>query len=194
MRRRGVQLVEDAPVVTNINLLMRSNPASFEEHHDRTQTDQQDKAMSKERGRSCLSIPKPPSFLLLRRKKPEDEDKWEGDLYGENERGHRYSCGLPPRASSSASSEHPSNLRGMSPREEADELKRMLRMSLKTSDELRKRLCMLSRYYEDLLQRLHNDRQNMETDLVRQISMTERRLSEVQAELAVEKCYRRQLE
>ncbi len=48
---------------------------------------------------------------------------------------------------------------------------------MKTSEELRKRLAMISRYYENLVRRLQDtmvelrsDRANMEKDLVNQIS------------------------
>jgi hypothetical protein len=94
---------------------------------------------------------------------------------------------------------------GISANEQADELKLLLRTSHKTADELRKRLAMLNRYYEDLVQRLNNDHQNIERDLVEQLCAVqlskrravedlERQLCETQAQLAIEKCYKRRIE
>jgi predicted nucleic acid-binding Zn-ribbon protein len=68
-------------------------------------------------------------------------------------------------------------LTGISLQKQVDEMNERLLASMKASEELRKRLAMISRYYENLVRRLQDnmvelksDRVRMETDLVNQIS------------------------
>jgi hypothetical protein len=68
-------------------------------------------------------------------------------------------------------------LTGISLQKQIDEMNGRLLASMKASEELRKRLAMISRYYENLVRRLQermvemkSDRVRMETDLVNQIS------------------------
>jgi hypothetical protein len=68
-------------------------------------------------------------------------------------------------------------LTGISLQKQVDEMNERLLASMKASEELRKRLAMISRYYENLVRRLQDnmvelksDRARMETDLVNQIS------------------------
>jgi hypothetical protein len=68
-------------------------------------------------------------------------------------------------------------LAGISLQKQVDEMNERLLASMKASEELRKRLAMISRYYENLVRRLQenmvelkSDRARMETDLVNQIA------------------------
>jgi predicted nuclease with TOPRIM domain len=68
-------------------------------------------------------------------------------------------------------------LSGISLQKQVNEMNERLLASMKASEELRKRLAMISRYYENLVRRLQDnmaelksDRARMETDLVNQIS------------------------
>lgn len=182
----------------------RQQPQPQHQHASHTKEASKSCLSLPEASKSCLSMPKPPQFLSRRKKKASGKQDWEHHHQQYARPYHRRSP-LPPLSSSSSSLSTIKLHGGISANEQADELQRLLRTSLKTADELRKRLAMLNRYYEDLVRRLNTDQQNMERDLVEQICAIElskrravedleRQLCETQAQLAIEKCFIRRIE
>jgi hypothetical protein len=203
--QRGTGSVEDP---SSVSLSHHSGQSRDKSHRRQKPLPQQprhpDAPPTKEASKACLHFPKPPQFLSRRKKqssgkKPHEE--YPRPQKQQHARPYHRSSQFPP-PSSSTSSLSTIKLHGISAKEQADELQRLLRTSLKTADELRKRVAMLNRYYEDLIRRLNTDQENMERDLVEQICAIEsskrravedleRQLCETQAQLAIEKRYMR---
>jgi chromosome segregation ATPase len=88
-----------------------------------------------------------------------------------------FRCKASSRRTIQSSALPTTELTGISLQKQVDEMNERLFASMKASEELRKRLAMISRYYENLVRRLQenmvelkSDRAHMETDLVNQIS------------------------
>jgi hypothetical protein len=88
-----------------------------------------------------------------------------------------FRCKASSRRIVQSSALQTTELTGISLQKQVDEMNERLVASMKASEELRKRLAMISRYYENLVRRLQenmvevkSDRARMETDLVKQIS------------------------